>query len=111
MLSKMISQSVLSGWLSQLIISLTTASTSPVPVAEYALLLSAIWPSGILLAQVGLLCLRLSSVLPSSQNTELNFGLCLLANVTAGCVLPILPRQFISHTFSQPLCRHGRRGG
>src|SRR5438034_6393900 len=51
----MTSQSVLSGRLSQLITSLTTASTSPASVAEYALLLSAIWPSGILLAQVAML--------------------------------------------------------
>ncbi|XTI94250.1 hypothetical protein V2W45_1251740, partial [Cenococcum geophilum] len=89
-LLKIISQSVLSGWLSQLIISLITALISLALVAEYTLLLSAIWPSGILLVQVAILYLRLSSVLPSSQNTKPNFWWCLLVNSTVSCVLPIL---------------------
>ncbi|KAF2182317.1 hypothetical protein K469DRAFT_690799 [Zopfia rhizophila CBS 207.26] len=69
-----ISHSVLSCRVSQLITSRTTASTSPVLVIEYSLLLSVIWLSGIVLAQVATLSPRQSSVLPSSQNTELNFA-------------------------------------
>ena len=87
-LSKTSSQSALSGHSRT---SPTTILRSSSSLRTRFLLLSGIWPSGILFAQPARLCLSRSSDLPSSQKTELNVAWWRRAKPAASCVFPMPP--------------------
>jgi hypothetical protein len=74
---------------SQATTSFTITSISALLSAAYLLLVSGIWPGGILPAHLALMPLRMSSLRPLSQDPELNRQWCQCENSNASCVLPI----------------------